>query len=255
MWWTNVFTPLERSDTLVHAGMSTPFRAGRDPGFRTRTMVMSSQAAVHSIEALKDFRVALALYGEDTLAALGAVDAEVRRTVHWLEQDRPAYWQEQIKRRREQVASARAEVFRRRLAQTAEHSPSMSEPMANLRRAEASLHDAERRLTLVRKWQPALQHAVLEYHASTRRITDQAAGDVPRAVNLLTRMIDALEAYLRVAPPTLLGPAPAATTAPAEFESIATTVLDEEPVAESPRAEGVDALPVEGAPVGFEPPA
>ena len=74
---------------------------------------MSSQAEVHSIEALKDFRVALALYGEDTLAALGAVEAEVRRTVHWLEQDRPVYWQEQIKRRREQVAAAKSEVFRR----------------------------------------------------------------------------------------------------------------------------------------------
>jgi hypothetical protein len=62
---------------------------------------MSSQASVHSIDALKDLRVALALYGEDTLAALGAVEAEVRRTQRWLEEERPFYWQEQIKRRRE----------------------------------------------------------------------------------------------------------------------------------------------------------
>jgi hypothetical protein len=67
---------------------------------------MSSQAEVRSIDALKDFRTALALYAEDTLAALGAVEAEVRRTGQWLQQDRPGYWQEQIKRRREQVASA-----------------------------------------------------------------------------------------------------------------------------------------------------
>src|SRR5437764_979912 len=121
---------------------------------------MSAQAEVRSIEALKDFQVALALYGEDTLAALGAVDAEVRRTVQWLQQDRPAYWQEQIKRRREQVASAKAEVFRRKLARTADSSPSITEQMENLRRAEASLQDAERRLTLVRKWQPTPQQVV-----------------------------------------------------------------------------------------------
>jgi len=109
---------------------------------------MSSQAEVHSIDALKDFRTALALYSEDTLSALGAVEAEVRRTSQWLQQERPHYWQEQIKRRREQVASAQAEVFRRRLQKTPDYSPSLSEPMEILRRAEASLQDAEKRLLL-----------------------------------------------------------------------------------------------------------
>ena len=109
---------------------------------------MSSQAEVHSIDALKDFRTALALYSEDTLSALGAVEAEVRRTGQWLQQERPYYWQEHIKRRHEQVASAKAEVFRRRLQKTPDYSPSLSEPMEILRRAEASLQDAEKRLLL-----------------------------------------------------------------------------------------------------------
>ena len=43
---------------------------------------MSSQADVRSIEALKEFRVALALYAEEALGALGAVKMEARRTVH-----------------------------------------------------------------------------------------------------------------------------------------------------------------------------
>jgi hypothetical protein len=201
---------------------------------------MSSQAEVHSIDALKDFRTALALYSEDTLSALGAVEAEVRRTGQWLQQERPYYWQEQIKRRREQVASAKAEVFRRRLQKTPDYSPSLSEPMEILRRAEASLQDAEKRLSQVRKWQPLFHHAVLEYHGSIQRIKDLAASDVPRAVSVLTRMIDALEAYLRLASPSGLGletsPAqthtqttgPAATT-PAEFETIVISVIDVEP--------------------------
>ena len=166
---------------------------------------MSSQAEVHSIDALKDFRTALALYSEDTLSVLGAVEAEVRRTGQWLQQERPYYWQEQIKRRREQVASAKAEVFRRRLQKTPEYSPSLSEPMEILRRAEASLQDAEKRLLQVRKWQPLFHQAVLEYHGSIQRIKDLAASDVPRALTALTRMIDALEAYLRVTPPPGLG--------------------------------------------------
>jgi hypothetical protein len=201
---------------------------------------MSSQAAVHSIDELKNFRVALALYGEDTLGTLGAIEAEVRRTMRWLDEERPAYWQDQIKRRREQVALARSEVFRRNLQKTAEHSPAMSEQKENLRKAEASLQDAEKRLTLVRKWQPAFKHAVLEYHASVQRIKDLAAGDVPSAVNLLTRIIDSLEAYLRVAPP--MGASPGASTldrAPAHalLVSIATTILDESAAAEAAIAE------------------
>ena len=163
---------------------------------------MSSQASVRSIDALKDLRVALALYGEDTLGALGAVEAEIRRTVRWLQEERPVYWQEQIKRRREQVSMARAEVFKKNLQKRPDYTPPMSEQKENLRKAEASLQDAEKRYAAVKKWQPLFKQAVLEYHASVQRIKDLSAGDVPRAVNLLSRMIDSLEAYLRVTPPS-----------------------------------------------------
>jgi hypothetical protein len=188
---------------------------------------MSSQATVHSVEALKGFRGALALYGEDTLASLGAVEAEVRRTVLWLEQNRPAYWHEQIKRRREEVSIAKAEVFRRKLQKRPDYTPAMSEQVENLRKAEASLQDAEKRITLVRKWQPRLQHAVLEYHASVQRIKDIAATDIPNAALLLGRIVEALEAYLRVQPPSGTGwnPDAGAGRASAEMESIAIQVI------------------------------
>ncbi len=163
---------------------------------------MSSQASVRSIDSLKDLRVALALYGEDTLGALGAVEAEVRRTLRWLQEERPYYWQEQIKRRREQVTMARAEVFKRSLQKRGDYTPPMSEQKEALRKAEASLQDAEKRLAMVKKWQPLFKQAVLEYHGSVQRIKDAAGGDVPRAVNLLTQLIDSLEAYLRVVAPS-----------------------------------------------------
>ena len=162
---------------------------------------MSTQADVHSIDSLKQLRVALALFSEEALAALGTVDMEVKRTIRWLQHDRREYWQNQIKRRREQVSQAKAEVFRRKLAKTADYTPSMSEQNELLRRAEVSLQDAETRAALVKKWEPALQQAALEYRASTRRISNFASGDVLRAAALLDRLIDALEGYLHVALP------------------------------------------------------
>jgi hypothetical protein len=201
---------------------------------------MSSQADVRSIEALKDFRTVLALYSEDTLAALGAVDAEVRRTARWLVEDRPHYWQDQIKRRRELVASARSEVFRRKLQKKPDYTPSMSEPMELLRKAEASLADAERRLTLVRKWQSTFNQAVLEFHGTTQRIKDLAATDVPRAVQSLIRIIDALEAYIQLAAPSgavsLVAADSRTERTASDFESIAARVLDEDPPAGAPGA-------------------
>jgi hypothetical protein len=200
---------------------------------------MSSQAEVHSIDALREFRVALSLYGEDVQAALGAADAEIRRTVQWLSQDRPFYWQEQIKRRRERVASARADLFRLKLQKTPEHHPSLAEPKERLRHAEAALADAEKRLAAVRKWQPALQQAVLEYHGSVQRLKDLAASDVPRAVGLLARIVEALEAYLRIRPPE--GGNSTGTTGGGvgrgtqELETLACEILDrDEPAPEAP---------------------
>ncbi len=208
---------------------------------------MSSQASVQSIDDLKDMRTALALYGEETLGALGTVDAEVRRTVRWLDEERPVYWQDQIKRRREMVAQARAEVFRKNLQKRPDYTPPMSEQKEALRKAEASLQEAEKRLALVRKWQPRMKQAVLEYHANVQRLKDLAAGDVPQAVILLARIIDALEAYLRVAPPSLSaletspGAAPMSKApAPAEFISIATQVLDDDKAAAAAAAEAHD---------------
>jgi hypothetical protein len=205
---------------------------------------MSNQADVRSIEALKEFRVALALFAEDALAALGGVDMEVRRTVQWVQHDRRAYWQEQIKRRREQVASAQAEVFRRKLAKTDDYTPAMSEQKELLRKAEASLRDAEYRAGLVKKWEPALQQAALEYHASSQRISGLAGGDVPRAIALLRRMIDALEAYLREAPPAS-APRPDAG-GPGPFGPIMEAVLAEDPEPE-PEATAGTSTPEPGA--------
>lgn len=199
---------------------------------------MSSQATVHSVEALKNFRSTLALYGEETLAALGAVEAEVRRTVLWLEQNRPGYWTDQIKRRRELVSQARGEVFRKKLQKRPDYTPPMSEQVENLRKAEASLMDAEKRLALVRKWQPRLQHAVLEYHASVQRIKDLAASDVPNAALLLGRIVDAIEAYLRVQPPSGAGlnAEPGAGRASPAMESIAISAIEEEAALAAARA-------------------
>ena len=203
---------------------------------------MGEQAAVRSVEALREFRAALATFAEEALAALGGVDMEVRRTVQWVQHDRRDYWLGQIKRRREQVAMAQAEVFRRKLAKTDDHNPAMSEQKEMLRKAEAGLREAEHRAGLVKKWEPALQQAALEYRAATRRISNLASGDIPRAILVMSRIVEALEAYLSEAPPTADG-------GPSPLGAIAESVLadDADPgPAEVPEAAGSGGVGAEG---------
>jgi hypothetical protein len=118
----------------------------------------------------------------------------------------------------------------------------MSEQKENLRKAEASLQDAEKRLAAVKKWQPLFKHAVLEYHASVQRIKDLAAGDVPRAVNLLSRIIDSLEAYLRVTAPSGLEALPASGTAAGTSMAIPTAQIDSVAVQAFDEAEAAAAV-------------
>jgi 2-oxoglutarate dehydrogenase complex dehydrogenase (E1) component-like enzyme len=207
---------------------------------------LSSQADVRSIEALKDFRAVLALYAEEAQGALGAVKMEARRTLNWLHHDRKTYWTEQVKRSREAVASARAEVARRRLAKTDEHTPAMSEQKELLRRAEARLRDAEMRIQLIRKWEPALQLAVLELYASIRRIGDLSGTDVARASMLLGRLVDALEAYAREAPPAALS-----QLGGQAMEAITATILAEEAAKDEEADKAREAQP-EGADAELE---
>src|SRR4051794_5799774 len=111
-----------------------------------------SQASVRSIDALRDLRAALAVFGDDASGALGAADMEVRRTVHWLTHEQRMYWQGELKRRKEKVAMAQAELSRKKLGDMHGHSSSHSEQKEILRKAMARLEDAERRAAALKKW-------------------------------------------------------------------------------------------------------
>ena len=129
---------------------------------------------------------------------------------------------------------ARAEVFRRNLQKRPDYNA--ADVRAEGSPAEGRGQPARCREAAGR-WSGSgsrrFKQAVLEYHASVQRLKDWPPATSLSAVNLLTRIIDALEAYLRVAPPSGLGLGrrvdrlPTAT-APAQLVSIATTVLDEE---------------------------
>jgi hypothetical protein len=181
---------------------------------------MSQSANVRSVAAIHDFKVALANFAEDARNALSGVESDLRRTRNWLQRDQLTYWQSQVKRRTEDVSTARTELHRRRLSQQGSDAISDTEQKENLRMAQRRLEEAERKVVLVKKWAPVLEHAISEYHSAAQPLGDRLTGSLVNSMALLDRMVAMLEAYLAMAPP----PTPAAPDlAPAGGRSMATS--------------------------------
>jgi len=175
-----------------------------------------SQANVRSIEAIKDFKLALLTYAEDARVSLGAMEMEIRQVRNWLERDQYSYWQGQVKRAKEGIAEARADLHRRQLSQMNSDAVSDSDQKEALRIAKRRLEEAEDKVERIKKWVPVLEHALSEYHSQSQPLSDKLSGGLVGSFALLERMIVALEGYMAVEAPSapVLPPISAPDTPP-----------------------------------------
>jgi hypothetical protein len=162
---------------------------------------MSQSANVKSIGAIHDFKICLANFAEEARTALSSSDMEVRRARNWLTRDQLSYWQAQVKRRNEEVSTARTELHRRKLSQQGSEAVSDADQKEALRMAQRRLEEAERKVALCKKWAPVLEHAISEYRAATQPLGDRLSGQLVNSMMLLDRMVATLESYIAVAPP------------------------------------------------------
>jgi capsule polysaccharide export protein KpsE/RkpR len=199
---------------------------------------MSQGANVHSVDAIRDFKVALINFAEEAQVALGSTEMEIRQIRNWLVRDQLSYWQSQIKRGQERVAMARADLFRRKLSQSNSDAISDTDQKEALRAAERKLREAEEKVIIIKKWIPVFEHALSEYHGQSQPLGDRLSGSFAATLSLLDRMLGALDAYLAMAPPT----APVAPRLRARDEEAESTV------ASAPAAENSAAPPAQPAP-------
>jgi hypothetical protein len=162
---------------------------------------MAETANVQSIEAIKVFRDGLATFIEDAKHSLVAVDMTNRRTRDWVTNHQRLFWIEEVKRRRQKMNDAAAELHRRKLQQRPGKPPQDAEQAEAYRLARARLREAEEKVEIVKRWATVFQHAVDEYQGSARPMADMLEGDARHALALLERMMAALDEYIRLAPP------------------------------------------------------
>jgi len=161
---------------------------------------MGETAQVLSIDTLKTLYEGIVLFREDGKNALISVEMECRRATDFLNQKR-LYWAEELKRRKEKLAMARSELHRKKLQAKPGGAVQDSDQKEAVRIATQRVREAEEKIEIVRKWVAPLQHAIDEYHGKSRPLGDMLEGEVEKSLNMLERMIIALEEYVRLSPP------------------------------------------------------
>ncbi len=155
-------------------------------------------ANVQSVDALRDVRLSLIAFGERASSALGELRSKIDRTLAWLQQDRPMYWREQERRAYDGVASARIayETCRMRTV-GGRHSECIEEKVA-FQRAKVRLEFCQHKIEVVLRWTIEAGRQVDEYRGRSGPLKRRIDEEIPNVVAMLSRMIDALEAYAEI---------------------------------------------------------
>jgi hypothetical protein len=160
---------------------------------------MANPAQVKSIGSLQSMTAALECFHADAASALDELDLEIRRALQWIGDDCRQYWKQEIRRSTERVVEAKlalehAQMFRG----DGERQGSCIEEKKVLEREKRRLQNAESKIEAVKHWSITLERTVNEYRAIRSQFANWLESDLPKAVAVMSRMIAALETYVRL---------------------------------------------------------
>jgi hypothetical protein len=161
---------------------------------------MASQGAkIDDIEALKTFRVALIKFAEIGNAAISGAESEIDRTLGTLERDQASYWNNQLRKRHEEVMKCEEAVRAKRLFKGADgRVQSAVDEQKALNIAKRRKEEAEQKIVAVKKAVGILRKEAALYKGRTQKLATTLQGDIPRAVHQIDAMLDQLAQYLSI---------------------------------------------------------
>ncbi len=158
---------------------------------------MPDRAKITSLEALELFRARLIIYRDKASRVLDEVSDEVTRTRLWLENDRPAYWQNQIRRLNRELEQAQQELFSARVSDLRDSTVNQQTVVQRLRRA---IRDAEDKSKTVKQWQRQYDTRVEMPARQVEKLRHFLGHDLNKAIAYLTEAIKSIAAYSDLRP-------------------------------------------------------
>lgn len=158
-------------------------------------------ANIRDIQVVREFRAALIEFMEEASSALESMSMELRRAVAWIEQDRPHYWVNQVRKGFDKVAETRVALNRCQMRTVAGQRSSCIEEKQAFAKAKARLQHCHDQVESVKRWAVKLRHDGNEFHGRLAGLQRLIESDLPRACALLEKTAEILEAYAEMPPP------------------------------------------------------
>jgi hypothetical protein len=121
--------------------------------------------------------------------------------LRWLENEQLSHWQSQIRKRHDLLERAKEALRMKKLFKDSSgRTPSAVEEEKAVRVCTARLEEATNKLAATKKYARVLQRELQTYKGSVQRFATTVQSDIPVAVATLDSLVEALEAYVALAP-------------------------------------------------------
>jgi hypothetical protein len=139
----------------------------------------------------------------ESSARVDSIDeAEVHRTILWLQLEQPAYWASQLRKRQEALVRANEALRAKTMFRDASgRTPDTTQEQKAVQIAKRRIEEAEQKIAAVKKYRGRLEKEFQNYKGGVQRFSSAVASDIPRAVERLARVFAQLDAYVALAAP------------------------------------------------------
>ena len=160
-----------------------------------------STANIRSIPVIRDVKIALMKFVDEGRGAVEIMTQEMLKAIDWVENDRPAYWDAQLKKAFDLVTSTRVALNACQTRKVAGRQPSCIEEKQAHDKAKRRLQFCSEQRELVKKWAVKIRHESDEFRGRLAGLSRAIDGDFTKAVATLESMARALESYAEMTAP------------------------------------------------------
>ena len=157
-----------------------------------------SQANIHSLAAMREFKVRLLEFADVAVDVTASMQQQVLSFLDWLEHDRPNFWKNYMLRSFDVIAQARADFEKCKMRTVGDHRPTCYEEKLALEAAKKRLQMAQEKVEAVARWTSLVRHEIDEHDGRRGALQRYIESDFAKTVATLERMILAIEAYAEI---------------------------------------------------------
>lgn len=156
---------------------------------------MSQAANVRSLEAIREFRVALIKFIDKAKRSVATAESEVQRNSTWLGSTQPLHWVHEVRNGNERLAQAKSELARASLSQP-DNPRGPTDQIRLVRKREEEIKKAMKKGEQTKRWSRKFEQQINEYRGAMTPLSSCLDGDLNKAVTVLTNSIKSLEEYI-----------------------------------------------------------